>query len=198
MKSCLSFWSGWKQCLPSSGWPLRGGKAIIASVLSECVITPYIYMKRKRRGGRSGRKAAGGKGCSGWAFVVLVGACSAALQCIFLWLVSSLRPLTLTVNRPSQDDFSPRVNWKMMMCGRQTPHKLMFSLSVPCSPNWISHPWETCSLIRRLRRQPISHVLNDSQSFWHFRYIWILFTWAFQLLNRSFRNEWMDGLQHRT
>lgn len=87
------FGLGWRQCLPlfwaqRCGWPLRGGKAIIASVLCECVITPYIYMKCKRRGGGSGRKAAGVKGCSGWGLLLLVGASarSAAAPGIFLWL----------------------------------------------------------------------------------------------------------------
>lgn len=38
------FWAGWQR------WPLLGWKAIIASVLWQCVITHYIYMKRKKPG----------------------------------------------------------------------------------------------------------------------------------------------------
>ena len=139
------FWFQWYR------WPLRGGKAIIASVLSECVITPYMYMKGKRRGGRSGRKAAGGKGCAGWAFRCLLGHvwhhCNAYFSNwsypsdFLLWRLTG--PSGCFLNRK-------------MMYGGQTPHREMFFLLVPCSPNWIrNHPWQMCSFprIRRLRRQ---------------------------------------------
>lgn len=68
-------------------------------------------MKRKRRGGGSGRKAAGVKGCSGWGLLLPVGASarSAAAPGIFsLTDWSHLSDfLLLTVNRPSQDEVPP-------------------------------------------------------------------------------------------
>lgn len=189
MVSLLSFWSGLKQRLPSSG---RGGtddlcvavKAIIASMCSECVIKHYLYMKSKRRGGRSGRKGGDRKRLlvTGprvkWS---LSGGCFSIRTHISL---IGLGLLTLTVNRPSQDD-SPPGKIGQRGCTADRCH----TGRCPLLPRLVlvmeleNQPREKRSvpLIRRLRRQPMNHAWNDSQSFWHFRYTWNLFTWAFQL-----------------